>query len=30
MNRRAALHEEMNRHIVTFFREAFVEGCAEG
>ena len=29
MNHRAALHEEMNRRIVTFFREAFVD-CAEG
>ncbi len=28
MNRRAALHEEMNRRIVTFFREAFVD-CVE-
>ncbi len=24
----AALHEEMNRYIVTFFREAFVD-CGE-
>jgi len=28
MNHRATLHEEMNRHIVTFFREAFMD-CAE-
>ncbi len=29
MIRRAALHEQMNRRIVTFFREAFVDSVED-